>query len=123
MNKTKITLLFATLLVVGCSKQTGQQTTQETETQPALSQVSNEMWIDVRSPEEFAAGHLEGAINIPHTEIGERIAAIVADKERPIKLYCRSGRRSGIAQKVLTDMGYTHLSNEGGYEEILRRAN
>jgi rhodanese-related sulfurtransferase len=63
--------------------------------------------VDVRSPEEFAAGHVPGAINIPHDRIGERLAEVPRDKD--VVLYCQSGRRAGIAAQVLAEQGYTRL--------------
>jgi phage shock protein E len=76
------------------------------------------VWIDVRTPEEYAAGHLEGATNIPYDQIAERIAALVPDKNTEIHLYCRSGRRSGLALQALRDLGYTKVINEGAYEKL-----
>ena len=73
--------------------------------------------IDVRSPQEFDSGHVEGALNIPHTEIGQKISGQVPDHSTPIKLYCAAGRRAQMALDVLKGMGYTDLENLGGYEE------
>ena len=73
--------------------------------------------IDVRSAEEYAEKHIEGAINIPETEIAEEIENYTTDKSTPILLYCRSGRRAGIALEILTEMGYTNVQNIGGYEQ------
>ena len=73
-------------------------------------------WIDVRSAEEFVAGHLSGAINIPHTEIAERIGEVTTDKNAQIYLYCRSGRRSGIAQSALQHAGYARVTNAGSLQ-------
>jgi len=74
-------------------------------------------WIDVRSSDEYAADHLSGAINIPHTEIAERIGEVTNDKDAPIYLYCRSGRRSGLAQAALQEAGYTRVTNLGGLQD------
>ena len=74
--------------------------------------------IDVRSAEEFATGALPGAEQIDHEQIASRISAIVPDKSTPIVLYCRSGRRSGIAEASLRAMGYSNLINAGGYDEL-----
>lgn len=63
--------------------------------------------LDVRSPGEFAAGHVPGAINIPHDRIGERFAEVPRDKD--VVLYCQSGRRAGIAAQALAAQGYTRL--------------
>ena len=75
--------------------------------------------VDVRTPKEYEAGHLDGAINIPHDQTAERLAEYGADKTRSIVVYCRSGRRSGVATKVLTENGFTAVHNGGGYEGIL----
>ena len=77
--------------------------------------------IDVRSPEEFAAGHLDGAINIPHEQIGEQIARFTQDKNAEIQLYCRSGRRSGVALETLQGMGYKNLNNLGAYDDLKKK--
>ncbi len=82
---------------------------------------ANEIWIDVRTSEEFNAGHIEGAIHIPFEEIGARIHEVTTDKNASIHLYCRSGRRSGIAQETLQAKGFTHAINEGGYEDLLKK--
>ncbi len=65
--------------------------------------------LDVRTPEEFAAGHIPGAINIPHDQVPARLAEFKAWKDKTIVAYCRSGRRVGLALKVLHDAGFTRL--------------
>ena len=77
--------------------------------------------LDVRSPEEYAAGYLKGARNIPHDRIGAEIAAVVPDKSAQVILYCRSGRRAKTAQETLRAMGYTNVSNFGGLEDAQER--
>jgi len=74
--------------------------------------------IDVRTAEEFAAGALPGSEQIDHEQIASRISALAPDKTTPIVLYCRSGRRSGIAEESLRAMGYSNLINAGGYDEL-----
>ena len=76
------------------------------------------MWIDVRSAEEYSTGHVEGAPNIPHDVIGEKIASVQPDKDAEIHVYCRSGRRAGIAKETLEGMGYTNVTNAGGYDDV-----
>ncbi len=74
--------------------------------------------IDARSPGEFANDHIDGAINISHTQIGERLADIRAlqgdDLHKPIVVYCRSGRRSGLAKRELEAAGFDRVTNLGG---------
>lgn len=87
----------------------------------SMASASETIWIDVRSAEEFAAGHLKGAINIPHTEIKQQITTIAADKNTNIALYCKSGRRAGIALDALTELGYSKVANHGGYEDLKKQ--
>lgn len=77
--------------------------------------------IDVRSQEEWDAGHIEGAIRITHDVIGSRIEAAVKDKSTPITVYCRSGRRAAVAKQTLDKMGYTKVENAGGYEDLKKK--
>ena len=74
--------------------------------------------IDVRTEQEYKAGHLKKSINIPYGEIKNKIADHVHDKNEKIILYCRSGRRSGIAKQTLDAMGYTNVINAGSYEKL-----
>jgi phage shock protein E len=78
-------------------------------------------WIDTRTPEEYQAGHLPGAVLIPYEVIGDRIGEVTNDKNADIRVYCRSGRRSGVAKDTLEALGFTRVTNEGGYEDILKR--
>lgn len=68
--------------------------------------------IDVRTAEEFASGHIPGAINIPVQELGQRLDEVATDQ--PIVLYCRSGNRSTQAATLLSQQGYTGIYNLGG---------
>jgi phage shock protein E len=77
---------------------------------------SPSVWIDVRTPDEFAAGHVPLATNIPYEEIGDRIGQVTQDKDAHIYVYCRSGHRAGIAKETLEKAGYTHVVNLGGLE-------
>lgn len=71
--------------------------------------------IDVRTPEEFAEGHLDGAvlIDINSPDFEQRIAEL--DRDQPYVLYCRSGNRSAAARAVMADLGFTDVADvEGG---------
>jgi rhodanese-related sulfurtransferase len=68
--------------------------------------------IDVRTPAEYAEGHLAQAKLIPLQELEKRVAEI--DKGKPVLLYCRSGHRSGIALKLLHDKGYAQAKHMDG---------
>lgn len=81
-------------------------------------QRSDSLLIDVRSAEEFAEGALPGAIRIGHEDIAAQIASVAPDKDRPLVLYCRSGRRSALAQQSLEEMGYRQVINAGAYDDL-----
>ena len=68
--------------------------------------------LDVRTPEEYAAGHVPGAVNVPYDQVASHLAEIPKDKD--VVLYCRSGRRTGLAAEVLEANGYTKLGHLQG---------
>ena len=70
--------------------------------------------LDVRRPDEFAEGHIPGAINVPNEEIGTTEIAELPDKSQMILVYCRSGRRSKEASEKLVKLGYTNIVEFGG---------
>lgn len=80
--------------------------------------VRAKVYVDVRTVEEFAAGHLEGAIHIPVDEIGARWVELEPHRADSIIVYCRSGRRSAIALQVLEREGFEYLRNGGGLDDV-----
>lgn len=70
--------------------------------------------IDARTEEEFAEGHIKGAILIPEYEIVKRAEKELPNKDQLILVYCRSGRRSKIASEELAKLGYTNVKEFGG---------
>ncbi len=86
---------------------------------PATTSEAAHRWVDegallldVRTPEEFAAGHVEGAVNIPVQTLAERISE-VGPRERPVVVYCRSGGRSAKATALLREAGYQQVLDLG----------
>lgn len=98
----KLGLLAAVLLLAGCA---------------AVSRTPPETWIDVRTAEEYASGHVPQAINIPYDEMAGRIGELKLSSDQAIYLYCKSGRRAGWAQETLQELGYSQVTNVGGYED------
>lgn len=70
--------------------------------------------LDVRRADEFAAGHIPGAVNLPNEKIGTEEIASLPDKNQTIYIYCRSGNRSKKAADKLLALGYTSLIEFGG---------
>lgn len=85
---------------------------------PSLS--GQPLVIDVRTAGEYRQSHASAAINIPYEEIADRIAAFAPDRDARIVLYCRSGRRSGIAEQALRQLGYRQVENRGGLHDMRR---
>ena len=79
--------------------------------------------IDVRTEQEWQAGHLDGAILIPNDRIGQEIAAVAPDKKTRIYLYCRTGRLAVPAVDALKKAGYEDLVNLGTVENASRVLN
>ena len=67
-----------------------------------------------RAPEEFAAGHIAGAVNIPHDQLANRASELPQDRNTEIAVYCRSGRRSALALDWLGTQGYQRLRHLDG---------
>ena len=90
------------------------QTMKYEELQNKLNAKENFVLLDVRTQEEFDAGHIASAILLPYDEIALKAATVLPDKEKEIVLYCRSGRRSAIAKKALVELGYKDVEDFGG---------
>lgn len=82
---------------------------------------SKKIIIDVRTEQEYNTGNISGSILIPYDEISSRIKELVPDKNSKIILYCRSGRRSGIAEKTLKDIGYSNAENYGSMKSAMEK--
>lgn len=115
--------LLITLLLFGCSSKQAQQTPTETSayTQITTAQAVELMQtekdyiiLDVRTVEEYNAGHIPNAICIPNESITDKEPPELPDKDQLILVYCRSGRRSKEASQKLADLGYTRITEFGG---------
>jgi rhodanese-related sulfurtransferase len=70
--------------------------------------------LDVRTPEEFAEGHVPGAINAPYSKAGFDAAIAALDKSKTYLVYCHSGKRSFLSTKLMQSAGFAHLFNFSG---------
>ena len=77
----------------------------------------NYIILDARRPDEYAEGHIPGAINIPNEEIGTEEIPELPDKSQLILVYCRSGKRSKEASEKLIKLGYTNIVEFGGIQD------
>jgi rhodanese-related sulfurtransferase len=74
--------------------------------------------IDVRTPAEHAGGHLQGAVLADVTAPGFEQALANLDRTLPTYVYCRSGSRSQRAAEEMREMGFTHVVNVGGFDQL-----
>ena len=113
-------VLMLIFLLVGCNDGNNKNVYEQITAAQAKALMDSEdgyIILDVRTPEEFAAGHIAGAILIPDYEIGEKAESILTDKEQLILVYCRSGRRSKNAANELATLGYTNIKEFGGIND------
>ena len=114
-------ILLSALFLTGCaasqSNTQGDTAYRQIGMQEAIRIMNEEtgyIILDVRRVDEFAAGHIPGAINIPNESIGTDAIPELPDKDQLILVYCRSGNRSKQASKKLVDLGYTNIVEFGG---------
>jgi phage shock protein E len=79
---------------------------------------ANSLIIDARSPSEFDEKHYPGAINIPHDSPSIDTTALGSNLDRPVLIYCRSGKRAELLRTRLLALGYSNTINGGGLEEL-----
>jgi phage shock protein E len=77
--------------------------------------------IDLRTPSEFALGHVEGALNLPIDKLGQNYATVVPDKARQIVVYCQSGAQSAIAAQFFKLQRYANVINGGSAGDVARQ--
>lgn len=115
MTKSIIRFLFiicAFTMISGCGN--GKKVEDDAVQLDSILAQNNYVVIDVRTKEEYDAGHVKGALNIPYDEIDE---SLDVDKDKTILVYCQSGRRSKIAYDNLRSLGYT-VFDLGAYQEV-----
>ena len=87
------------------------------EAQKMMESETGYLIVDVRTPQEYAEGHIPHAINVPLDTIGTNPPAELPDKAQKIFVYCRSGARSMTASNKLAQMGYTNIVEMGGIKD------
>jgi rhodanese-related sulfurtransferase len=117
--KKLIPILLSALMFTGCAGASNNQTNtyrqiSMDEAVDMMAQESGYIILDVRRPDEFAAGHIPGAINVANETIGTDEIPELPNKDQLIMVYCRSGRRSKEASEKLVKLGYTNIVEFGG---------
>ncbi len=103
-------LLLSALALFSCAAPEGGGTLDTRAFQQALA-TANVQLIDVRTPAEYAEGHIDGALNLDWTGgvLEQRMGTL--DKTRPVLLYCASGRRSAAAREVMIGAGFANVQD------------
>jgi phage shock protein E len=117
MNQVRAGLLCAILLLAGvCS---ADEPARPTAAGVRTAYDSGTQFVDVRSDAEWNDGHLKGALHVPVDQVATLAASDLPNKDAPLVLYCRSGKRAQSAAEVLQQLGYTHVvAMTGGYEDL-----
>lgn len=116
-------LLILTVFVSGCKKSdlnTNGNAYKSISMSEGIEQMKSDggyVLLDVRRADEFNAGHLPGAVNIPNEEIGSEEIPSLPDKNQTVYVYCRSGNRSKQAAEKLFALGYTNIIEIGGIND------
>jgi phage shock protein E len=111
-----VLLLCSSSGLVACSQAVSE--TGAVESQVLAARIANgdaPLILDVRTPAEFAEGHLPGAINIPHDELASRVEELGVERDAEVVVYCRSGRRAGLAESVLVETGFSNVHDLSGH--------
>ena len=108
--------LFILILSSSCifSKSEGYKRISMDEAKTLMEKEEGYILLDVRTKGEYESGYIPGAINIPLSDIDEKIISFLPDKSQMILVYCRSGNRSREASDKLSKLGYTNILEIGG---------
>ncbi len=116
--KVLIPMILSAMLFSSCGTQgsssSGYRQISMDEAVKMMNDEKNYIILDVRRPDEYAEGHIPGAINVPNEKIGSAEIPELPDKSQLILVYCRSGRRSKEAAEKLAGLGYTSIVEFGG---------
>ena len=113
-----LTLLLLVTLVAACGGSSA-AAVQKPGAAKAAGMLPNRVVIDVRTPAEYAAGHIAGAqnIDVEAADFGTRIATL--DKKGAYLVYCHSGRRSGLAAAQMVSAGFTDIVDGGAMADLV----
>ena len=115
MRKRSFALILAlVLLLTACAQAASYEQITQEEAKQIMDTTNGYILLDTRTQEEYDQSHIPSALLIPHTEIAQRAADELPDKDQVILVYCRSGNRSKQASEALAELGYTNVKEFGG---------
>ena len=110
--QTTFIVVFIALSLGACEQPAPVAPTGEISQQELSERLSDNnapLILDVRTADEYAAGHLPGAVNIPHGEVADRVSELPVDTADEIVIHCQSGKRASLAQTDLEAMGFSNI--------------
>lgn len=108
------TAAFLVFILCACGGGPEYKQISQDEAMQMMQEESGYLIVDVRRPDEFAEGHIAGAINVPNETIEDEMPEALPDRDQLLLVYCRAGNRSKEASQKLADMGYTNVYEFGG---------
>lgn len=115
-------ILFALLAGTASAQEASPTPTPSSETATETAAVKAPgIWIDVRTTEEYEAGHISDALHIPVGDIVAGVEKLNLKKDAPIHVYCKLGIRAQAAKEALEAAGYSNVTNQGGYQDLIQR--
>lgn len=116
----RVTMLFALVAVISaCARGHAPAggAIEPSELAARISSGSAPTILDVRTPEEFASGHIQGALNVPLNELPDRLASLKLSPSQEIVVHCQRGGRAASAESILRESGYTQVRDLSGHME------
>jgi rhodanese-related sulfurtransferase len=123
MKNTSRVLSILVLAALACRPQSG--TVPSISNQALAEEIKSgkpPLILDVRTPEEFQAGHIPGAVNIPHDQLASRLSELPISKSDEVVVHCEKGARAAKAESVLVASGYTHVVDLQGHMSAWRES-
>ena len=112
----KVVLLLGFLIaIVHCKASSEVSSLDPTILSKQLGHAEAPLVLDVRSTNEFAAGHIPQALNIPHDELRSRLSELPTDRDQTIVVHCHAGPRAEQAEAILIESGYTDVRDLEGH--------
>ena len=110
--------LVAVFTVAACNDEASPEPIQTVSAADAVKMIDERVVIDVRTPAEYAQGHVAGAVNIDVEDASFGALIEELDKDDAYLVYCRSGRRSAIAAEQMAQAGFTDIADAGGLADL-----
>jgi len=113
-------MALALLAIAGCQSVPTSGPIEGDELAQRIADGNAPVVLDVRTPQEYATGHIPGAINIPHTEIEARLAELKKFRKTELVVHCRAGGRAAQAERVLAAAGFDSIRDLSGHMQQWR---